>query len=101
MSLSGINKDDYKFSLAVRERDFYRCRYGLPGCFTKASEVSHIFTRACQALRMDMRNGVSACRSCHLYIESNPKKAKEIHTKLLGHVYAEIESIFMKNYYGL
>jgi len=51
------------------------CQAKLPGCTVLSTDVHHMKGRGKYTL--DVNTWLSACRTCHTYIENNPDVAKE------------------------
>lgn len=53
-----------------------KCEASLPGCQKKSTDVHHKAGRGEYFLRVD--TWLAVCRCCHIWIEENPEKAKEL-----------------------
>lgn len=69
------DRDDAKWSKAVRERDGYSCRR----CrrWDPAVQAHHIHSKKQRPdLRHELDNGVSLCPACHRHVHLNPDESK-------------------------
>lgn len=90
---------DYEWSKKVKERDRYRCRFGLRGCTGKATDACHIFSRRFKALRYNINNGLAGCRNCHTWTEQNTESFESLARLLVGEeIWMELTSILFKHY---
>lgn len=76
--------NDAEWSRKVRERDNFRCVFGLRGCLGAASDACHIFSRGFQKLRFDIDNGLSGCRTCHSWCEVHKDKFLLLARSIIG-----------------
>lgn len=92
---------DKDWSIAVKNRDRYRCRFGYAGCTGEAIDACHIFSRGHKKLRWNINNGLAGCRNCHIKTGWNTNLFEEHARKLVGEeVWKELIDI-MKEVYGI
>jgi hypothetical protein len=55
----------------------HNCQAKLVGCTSNATDVHHKIGRIAESF-LNIRTWLAVCRSCHKWIEENPKEAKEL-----------------------
>lgn len=94
-----IAKNDQDWSNRVRARDNYICRAMFPNCQRNGIDTHHIFGRNHKRLRFDVRNGLSVCRLCHIFIENKPLCNMQAVKMIMGDIaFNELVSVFESEY---
>lgn len=82
-------KADKFFSLFIRDRDGVCQAAGYEDRSENCEspyylQCAHVFSRGYLATRLDPRNAVALCRSCHMYFTNNPIEEAEFFKWRLG-----------------
>lgn len=76
ISLNTIQMSEYK-KLRIKFLSDKMCQAKIYNCSLKAHDVHHMSGRVGDNM-LDTSNWLAVCRSCHTWIENNPKEAKEL-----------------------